>query len=98
MAAPVTLTLRAPVQFGKDSEPISELVLKPSAKAFRDFALPMQGDGTILFQPYELAKVGLRLAGQPAPVLDMLDPADMWELAQAVLGFTVPGHPIGSAL
>lgn len=93
---PVTIALRTPVQFGRDAEPIAELTIKPNARAFRDFSLPMREDGTILFQPYELAKVGIKLAGHPTAVLDLMDPADMWEVAQAVMGFTVPGLKTGS--
>ena len=88
-----TLTLRVPVEFG--SETISELTFKLNAQAFRNFGLPMQADGTIIFQPYELAKVGIRMAGQPPALLDRLDPADLWEVAQRVLGFIVPGHGTG---
>ena len=96
MAAPVTIKLSTPVQFGKDSEPIAELVLKPTARAFRELTLPIKDDGTVLFQPYELAKIGLKLAGQPAPVLDLMDVADMMEVATAVMGFLDPSRRTGT--
>lgn len=94
-AAGRTLRLHVPIQFGENAPPIEELTFALNARAFRDFALPMREDGTIMFQPYELAKVGLRMAGQPAPVLDRLDPADMMEVAERVMGFLVPGQKIG---
>ena len=96
MAASVTIRLSTPVQFGNDSEPISELVLKPTARAFRELTLPIKDDGTVLFQPYELAKIGLKLAGQPAPVLDLMDVADMMEVATAVMGFLDPSRRTGT--
>ena len=95
MSEAVVVKLRTPVQFGE--EMIEELTLKPNSQAFRNFGLPMKEDGTIVFQPYALARVGVRMAGQPNAVLDKLDPADMWEVAQRVLGFTVPGLETGSA-
>ena len=87
MSKPVIIKLSSPVQFGRDAEPITELTLKPTARAFKEFTLPMKDDGTVMFQPYELAKVGLKLAGHPAPVLDLMDPADMMEVAAAVANF-----------
>lgn len=87
----LTLQLEKPIQFGK--ELITELVLRPSAKAFRDFSLPMKADGTILFQPYELASVGVRMARYPSAVVDMLAPEDMIQLAHQVMDFFAPAGP-----
>jgi hypothetical protein len=86
----MVVVLRHPVQFGKDT--IEQLVLKPTCRSFRDYELPMEmsEDGTknkVLFRPYELARVGLHMAGQPAAVLDKMHPADMWEVANRVMGF-----------
>lgn len=96
MAAPVTVRLREPVQFGRDAEPITELVLKPTARHFRDFTLPMKEDGTMLYQPYPLALIGMKMAGHPAAVLDLMHPADMSEVARVVMGFIEPGQGTGS--
>lgn len=87
------IALRRPVQRGKD-ETITRLVLRPATKHFRTLTLPMKGEGenaTIDFQPYHLAKVGLRMAGQPDDVLDRMHPADMMEVATTVLGFLGAG-------
>ena len=92
----ITIKLSTPVQLGENSEPITELVLKPTARAFRDFSLATKGDGGAVFQLYELAKIGMRMASQPAPLLDKMDPADMMELAGAVMGFLGTPLTIGS--
>lgn len=97
MASQVTIKLSTPIQFGKDAEPIVELVLKATPRAFRELQLPITEDGTTLFRPYELAKVGLKMAGQPAPILDLMDIADMMEVATAVMGFLIPSQKTGSA-
>lgn len=96
MAASI-IALRVPVQLGEQGELVRELTLKPSARAFRDFSMPLKDDGTILFQPYALAAVGVKLAGQPPAFLDRMDPADMVEVAQAVMGFIGAGLGTGTA-
>lgn len=96
MGAPTIIKLRVPVQFGRDAEPIAELELKPAAKHFREFTLPMKEDGTVMYQPYELAKVGLRMAGHPPAVLDLMHPADMNTVAGVVMGFLGVGPGTGS--
>jgi len=86
---PLTIKLRVPIQFGKDTL-IDELVMKPNARAFKDFTIPMGQDGAISYQPYKLALVGLKMAGHIAAapnLVDKMDPRDMNEVAQAVLGF-----------
>jgi hypothetical protein len=88
-----TLLLRKPIPFGKDTV-ISELRLMVSARAFKEFSLPMKEDGTIMFQPYALAVVGIKMAGQPAAIADKLDVRDMMELATAVMGFIGTGPKI----
>lgn len=96
MAAPVTMRLREPVQFGRDADPISELVLRPVAKHFRDLSIKTGADGSLDYEPYKLALVGMRMAGQPTAVLDLMHPADMSEVARLVMGFIEPGQPTGS--
>jgi len=84
---PVTIKLRVPAQFGKDT--ISELTLKPSSRALKEFALPMDPSGKIDYQPYACAQVGVRMAGQPMALVDKLDPRDLNEVGQTVLGFLI---------
>lgn len=91
----VTIKLKSPIQFGKQSPLIEELVLKPTARAFKEFSLPMTSDGKIDYQPYQLAAVGVRMAGQPNPVVDQLGVEDMIEVANAVLGFFGTNPNIG---
>lgn len=89
-SSPVTIKLRQPIQFGQTM--IEELTLKPNARAFKDFSLPADAKGKVDYQPYQLALVGLKLAGHmaAAPALvDKLDPKDMVELSQAVFSFFV---------
>jgi hypothetical protein len=94
---PVTIKLREPVQFGKKSEPVTELVLKPTARACRDLTLPMTGEGKIDYQPYKLALAGLGMAGVAggAAFVDLMHVADMNEVALAVMGFLNPAPTTG---
>lgn len=94
MAASVKVKLTEPVQFGKD-ELIEELELKPLSRHFREFSLPMTGDGKIDYQPYKLAQVGVQMAGKPSMFVDKLSVIDMVAVAQEVLGFFVPSQPTG---
>ncbi len=96
MSRSVTVKLRVPVEFGKDAAAIEELVLKPTARAFKEFSLPMKEDGTILFEPYKLASVGVRMAGLPNAVVDKLDVEDMVEIAQEVMTFFAPSQTTGN--
>jgi hypothetical protein len=84
--ASVTVKLTEPIEFGKDTV-IEELVVRPTARAFREFSLPMKEDGTVLYQPYALAAVGVKMAGQPNAIVDKLSVKDMSALAQVVMGF-----------
>lgn len=77
---------------------VQELDLKWSPAAFRDYALPMREDGTILFQPYALAEIGVKLAGKPRIMVDKLGPEDFMELAQKVMSFFGTGPTTGSGL
>jgi hypothetical protein len=86
------------VPFGKE-QVIEELVLKPNSRAFKDYELPMREDGTVLFQPYALAVVGLKMAGHiagAAQIVDRLCVADMMAVSHAVMGFFGPGLTTGS--
>ena len=95
MAATVTVQLKHPVKWG-DTEVVESLELKRTARAMKGFVLPMKGDGTINFEPYACAQVGIRMAGRPDALLDMLDPEDAMELSNVVMGFFVPGRATGS--
>lgn len=88
------VSLRVPIEFGKLG-PITELVIKPSGRAYRDLTIPMtvnsDGSKKIDFQPYPLAVVGLKMAGHVAEaqiLADRMDPKDMTEVALEVMGFT----------
>lgn len=102
MATPfATLTLRCPVQVGKNSEPVTELALVGNGRALRDLTVPLGAEGEMklmMIKPYELAAVGLRMAGVAGDraFLDQMDARDMWEVAQTVLGFIMGGPQIGS--
>lgn len=84
-----TIKLSVPVEFGKEQEPVTELVIKPTTRAFREFSLPMTKEGTIMYQPYELAKVGCQMAGHTPGFVDRLNPKDMNNVAQVVLSFLI---------
>lgn len=82
---PITIKLEVPVILGEEN--VEQLVLKPTARAFKELSVPMSGDGKMFYEPYALANVGVRMAGQTTALVDKLDPADMSAIAQAVLGF-----------
>ncbi len=84
-SGPTKLKLREPIHFGKDL--IEELTVKPTSRAFKEYALPMKDDGTIMFQPYTLASVGVRMAGHPNALVDKLSVGDMMALARVVMSF-----------
>lgn len=90
-----TVKLRVPVELG--SEVVEELVIRPTVRAFRGFSLTVTGDGGMVLDLYELARLGVMMAGHPAVLLEKLDVADMREVAQAVAGFLMPGPKAGSA-
>lgn len=102
MATPfVTITLRAPVQVGKNSEPVTELALVGTGRALRDLTVPLGADGDLkimMIKPYELCAVGLRMAGVSGDraFLDQMDARDVWEVGQAVLGFIMDGPQTGN--
>lgn len=90
-AAPdeVTIKLRKPLQLTKETE-IDELVLKPSGRAFRDFEIEMNEDGSFIFKPYSCAIVGLKMAGytaSAAKLVDQLHPKDQVAVGAAVFRF-----------
>lgn len=90
----VTIRLLEPIEFGKDT--IEEMTLKPTARSFKEFSLPVKEDGTMLYEPYKLASVGVRMAGHPNAVADKLGIDDMNEIAQAVLSFLGRGLKTGT--
>lgn len=101
MGSEIKITLRQPVQFGRDAEPVSELVLKPTGRALRDLEVTMGVDGdkpSIVFKPFAFALVGLKMAGiaGDAAFLNLMDARDVWEVGQTVMGFIV-GAPSSGA-
>lgn len=102
MGAPFhVVELRSPVQFGRDAEPVTRLELRPTGRAMRELRVTMgvEGDRRVVeFEPYLLCLVGLKMAGIAGDkaFADLMDPQDIWEVGQAVLGFTMGGPTTGS--
>jgi hypothetical protein len=92
----VTVKLREAVQLG--SEKVEELVLKPTARFFKDLEVTAGADG-LKYKPYDLAVIGVRLAGRPAAaaLVDKMHPGDMQEVANVVLGFLGPSPETGES-
>lgn len=86
-----TLKLRKPLQVTKETA-LDELVLEPKARAFKGHALIVNTDGSMKLDHYDLAILGLKLAGNFATahvLVDQLDVRDMKELGELALGFLV---------
>lgn len=88
--------LVTPVQFGRDAEAVTRLELKPSGRALRELVVPMSVDSgaqLVMVKPYELTLIGLRMAGIAGDkaFADLMDPRDIWEVAQQVMGFILAG-------
>lgn len=84
---PTIVKLRHPVKWGK--EEISTLRLMPNAKFFREVEVTA-GGGRLTYKPYPLAVAGVSMAGYSAGAstfVDKMHPADMNEVAQAVIVF-----------
>lgn len=93
---PVTIKLRHPVQWGKET--VTELVMTPTARFFRDVEITA-AEGKITYKPYPLAVAGVSMAGKgagAAAFVDKMHPADMNEVAQAVIVFLAPDPKDGS--
>jgi hypothetical protein len=86
-------TLKHPVQYG--SETVTELALKPCAKAFKGFSQEMAVEGSITYAPYDLARVAVRMSGRPDPFLDLMHPDDMFALSEVALRFLGSGLTTG---
>jgi hypothetical protein len=92
----VTIKLRQPVKWGK--EEVTELVITPNARFFRDVELTIGQNGST-FKPYALALAGVAMAGisaGAATFVDRMHPADMNEVAQVVISFLAPDPKAGS--
>lgn len=94
---PSSYRLRFPVQFG--SERIEELTLKANGRAMQGFKVQFQAkgddEGGVVLEPYRFAELGLRLAGKPRAILDMMHPCDQFGLGTVTLGFFTHGPPTG---
>ncbi len=66
---------------------MTELVLKPTARAFNGFSITAKQDGSVVYEPYALAKIGMSMAGHAPGFVDKLDVRDMNAVAQLVLSF-----------
>lgn len=92
------IKLRKPIEFGKQT--IESLTLVPNGRAARDMSVQISDDGSMRLEPWKFSVVGLKMAGHIASaeaLADKLDPADMLEISQAVLGFFVGSPTAGSA-
>lgn len=91
MSDPIVVKLSTPFKFGKNSEPVEELVLKPTARACKELSIQCGADGGFKYEPYKLAEIGLKMAGYPSAVLDSGDPPvsmeDMIKIGKAVQDF-----------
>ena len=97
---PVTVTLRDPVKLTPNSEPITTLVMKPSGRFYKDHKLKA-GAGAVDFEPHALAVIGVKMAGHgllSEKIVDEMNPADMMEIAQAVMVFLTPGEETGPSV
>lgn len=96
MSDTATIKLRQPVQFGKD-DLVEELVLKPTARFYKDTPIT-SGPNGLTYSPYDFAVIGVKLAGRPAAsaFVDKMHPADMMEVANAVLVFLSPDQTTGN--
>lgn len=91
---PDTYQLEFPVQWG-ESERIEVLKLKGSGRALVGVKLDLKDD-TIVFEPYRLAALGLKLAGQPPALLDRMHTRDQVGLGLVALGFIMPSLLTGA--
>jgi hypothetical protein len=97
----VTIKLRRSVQFGKTLEPVESITMEGTGGALRDLDMLVSQEGELALMNAditELAKVGVRLGKVPGDmaIVDLMHPADVSEVAQAVLGFIHGGPPAGS--
>lgn len=92
---PKVLKLKYPTKVGEGGELVEQLALKCTGRSMKDFVLPTKGDGTVLFEPYACAKVGVHMAGQTTAFLDAMDAQDVFALAEVVMDFFGSGPPTG---
>jgi len=85
--------LAHPVDFGK--EQITEIEMKPTGKAMRDFKMRIHSDESIEIEPFRLAELGLTMAGKPRVIAEMMHPEDVTALGIAAMAFIMPGQKIG---
>lgn len=93
----LTIKLRRPVQFGKTLDPVESITMEPTGSALRDLDMLVSQEGDFALmnaEITELAKVGVRMGKVPGDmaIVDLMHPADVMEVAQAVLGF-IHGDP-----
>lgn len=90
---PDSYTLKFPVTFG--TETIETLSLRPSGLAMRGFKVETRADGGVVFEQYRFAELGLKLAGKPRPIVDLMHPCDQFGLGMVAMGFFVSGPTTG---
>lgn len=87
--------LETPVTFG--SEEIQRLDLAGNGRAMKDFSVKFV-DGGVQFEPYRFAELGLRLAGKPRAIVDLMSARDVFGLGLVAMGFIVPGLETGKTV
>lgn len=90
------LELLKPVQFGREAEPVTRIKIDSvTGRQMREFKITATAEGGFLLEPYEAARVGLKMAGIAGDkaFLDMMDGRDVYALGQAVFTFLVAGRP-----
>jgi len=88
-----TVKLKTPITFG--SATIGELTFRrPKAKDFAGIELKI-GDGGLVLDFSSILRLAGRLCGQPDAVIGEVDIGDFTEITEIVMGFIMPGRPIG---
>ncbi len=90
MSTTQTYVLVHPVELGKEN--ITELVLKPTGGAFRNFKQRGNADGTVEVCHYDNAVVAVRMSGRPDVLVDRLHPEDMMALSGLAMSFFGSGQ------
>lgn len=90
---PDTYRLAYPVKWGEQL--IETLTLRANGRAMQGVKILVR-DEAIEFEPYRFAELGLKLAGQPRAIVDMMHPRDQTGLGMVALGFIAPGLGTGS--
>lgn len=88
------LTLKKPVELGKEGQPITELIFREHLVSgdLRDIKASSLADPTIA----DILKIGGRLCAQPDAVMNRLGMADLAAVSEVVGGFLQSGLETGT--